>query len=559
MLASLRRPPAQPVPGDLRGMLLALADPQTAGPHADGAAIDAPVRCCRPIPVAPVRVVDRGAPAMHRPLAGRRSSPGSPPEPRLRPRLEPGRDRRRLTSASPDDSPARAAGPPAQPRLRHRRVHGPGPRRHPVQRPLSAPAVGTRAVVRHNRLHERRARPGRPRPAGVRRPRPASSRAARPQSGRPRPTTCPAEPVWDPGRRRRRAARLTTPSRSTCRTRPGDPPGRRPPQPHHARSPDRSGPAEPDRLAQRRPPHLGRRADRRHGPTGVAPASPPASHRHTRSGQPAAPASAAGRGLGPDHEPHRRRRVCRPAGAVGRHQPAAATAPQQKGPGWGALVAVAAVAALVAATLGGMFGGWLGATDRVDFGCARPHALLDPPAGAGATARPEGSIANIAAKALPSVVTIKVDGADGAGTGSGFVLDRDGHIITNNHVVASAADGRHHQGRAVQRHRDRRHDRRPRRVLRPRRAQDRPHRPRAAGDGRRPRTSSWATRSSPSVRRSASSPASPAASSARSTARSAPAATATSSPSSTPSRPTRRSTPATAAARCSTCRARSSA
>ena len=38
-------------------------------------------------------------------------------------------------------------------------------------------------------------------------------------------------------------------------------------------------------------------------------------------------------------------------------------------------------------------------------------------------------------------MTIKVDGADGGGTGSGFVLDRDGHIITNNHVVASAATG----------------------------------------------------------------------------------------------------------------------
>jgi putative serine protease PepD len=104
-------------------------------------------------------------------------------------------------------------------------------------------------------------------------------------------------------------------------------------------------------------------------------------------------------------------------------------------------VAVAAVAALVASVLGGMFGGWLGATGRVDFGSLDRTPSSIPRAGAGSTSRPEGSIANIAAKALPSVVTIKVDGADGGGTGSGFVLDRDGHIITNNHVVASAASG----------------------------------------------------------------------------------------------------------------------
>ncbi|KQZ89124.1 hypothetical protein ASD62_07210 [Phycicoccus sp. Root563] len=122
-------------------------------------------------------------------------------------------------------------------------------------------------------------------------------------------------------------------------------------------------------------------------------------------------------------------------------QPLAPSAPHQKGPGWGALVGVAAVAALVAATLGGMFGGWLGATDRLGFGNLDRTGTSIPTVGAGATARPEGSIANIAAKALPSVVTIKVKGADGAGTGSGFVLDRDGHIITNNHVVASAAAG----------------------------------------------------------------------------------------------------------------------
>ncbi|SDO59680.1 putative serine protease PepD [Pedococcus dokdonensis] len=129
-----------------------------------------------------------------------------------------------------------------------------------------------------------------------------------------------------------------------------------------------------------------------------------------------------------------------PAPWVGQRPPEA-SAPQQKGPGWGALVAVSAIAALVAACLGGVFGGWLSSTGRIDFsGLDRTPSSI-PSAGAGSTARPQGSIANIAANALPSVVTIKVDGADGGGTGSGFVIDRDGHIITNNHVVASAASG----------------------------------------------------------------------------------------------------------------------
>jgi putative serine protease PepD len=44
--------------------------------------------------------------------------------------------------------------------------------------------------------------------------------------------------------------------------------------------------------------------------------------------------------------------------------------------------------------------------------------------------------------ALPSVVTIKVtSGAEGAATGSGFVIDAKGHILTNNHVVEGASSG----------------------------------------------------------------------------------------------------------------------
>ena len=54
----------------------------------------------------------------------------------------------------------------------------------------------------------------------------------------------------------------------------------------------------------------------------------------------------------------------------------------------------------------------------------------------------EGSIAAVAKELLPSTVQISAeyDGQAGGATGSGFVLDKQGHIITNNHVVASAAE-----------------------------------------------------------------------------------------------------------------------
>jgi len=97
-----------------------------------------------------------------------------------------------------------------------------------------------------------------------------------------------------------------------------------------------------------------------------------------------------------------------------------------------AIVAGALAMALVAAFLGGIAGGLL--VSRRDGGAA----ALPVPA-VGSKARPEGSIADIAAKSLPSVVTIKVAGSDASGTGSGFVLRGDGYILTNNHVVEVAA------------------------------------------------------------------------------------------------------------------------
>ena len=110
----------------------------------------------------------------------------------------------------------------------------------------------------------------------------------------------------------------------------------------------------------------------------------------------------------------------------------------RRGPGWGALVGVAVASALLAGLVGGIGGALL--TDRESSATPTRASENLPSPGAGATTRPEGSIANIAATVTPSVVTLKVDGADGQGTGSGWVYDEQGHIVTNNHVVASAAE-----------------------------------------------------------------------------------------------------------------------
>ncbi|MFG2640913.1 S1C family serine protease [Streptomyces sp. NPDC048370] len=110
----------------------------------------------------------------------------------------------------------------------------------------------------------------------------------------------------------------------------------------------------------------------------------------------------------------------------------------------GGLVAAVLVAALVAGGVGGGIGYW--AAERGDAGISSTTVSAgDSPA---SFKRDPGTVAAVANKALPSVVTIqaKSGGSGGesegeGGTGTGFVYDREGHIVTNNHVVASAAEG----------------------------------------------------------------------------------------------------------------------
>ncbi|WP_329063825.1 trypsin-like peptidase domain-containing protein [Streptomyces sp. NBC_01429] len=97
-------------------------------------------------------------------------------------------------------------------------------------------------------------------------------------------------------------------------------------------------------------------------------------------------------------------------------------------------VGVAAVVLLAFA--GCVLGGAVGAYIERNGGFTRVEL---PQAGPETTDRAPDSVAGIAASALPGVVTLHVSGSGEQGTGTGFVLDRSGHILTNNHVVQPAS------------------------------------------------------------------------------------------------------------------------
>ena len=53
--------------------------------------------------------------------------------------------------------------------------------------------------------------------------------------------------------------------------------------------------------------------------------------------------------------------------------------------------------------------------------------------------RPPGSVAEVAGRVVPAVVSIEIRVGENGGTGSGVMINGDGYIVTNNHVVSLAA------------------------------------------------------------------------------------------------------------------------
>jgi putative serine protease PepD len=96
------------------------------------------------------------------------------------------------------------------------------------------------------------------------------------------------------------------------------------------------------------------------------------------------------------------------------------------------LVIVVALAAL----LGGVAGGLIVQALKSKPGASRQEAAQT------ATPSPAScSVTRVAVRDLPAVVTIEAEGEGAQGVGSGDVIRSDGYVLTNNHVVAAAANG----------------------------------------------------------------------------------------------------------------------
>lgn len=111
----------------------------------------------------------------------------------------------------------------------------------------------------------------------------------------------------------------------------------------------------------------------------------------------------------------------------------------QRPKGRGKVVAGVAALVLMVGGLSGGLGGYLGYTFANE---STSVSSLDAPRPASQTSNaPAGSVEEVAAKMLQSVVQIQVVTRSGAGEGSGFVISSTGEIVTNNHVIEGAVSG----------------------------------------------------------------------------------------------------------------------
>ncbi len=126
-----------------------------------------------------------------------------------------------------------------------------------------------------------------------------------------------------------------------------------------------------------------------------------------------------------------------PIGPYGPAYPPGGGPPRRRGR---SILIPVAVVALLLGLGGGVLGGTLARsdTDTTANNSAAPVQPVITSSGPVAGGAAQSPVVGVARKVLPSVVSIDVQGAQAEVTGSGFVYDREGHIITNNHVIEPA-------------------------------------------------------------------------------------------------------------------------
>ena len=90
------------------------------------------------------------------------------------------------------------------------------------------------------------------------------------------------------------------------------------------------------------------------------------------------------------------------------------------------------ILAVIIALIAGGIGATIGRTASINIGANLVSTK-------NTVERAPDSIAALAARVIPAVVSISVKGATVSDTGSGFFLDSNGYVLTNNHVVEAAA------------------------------------------------------------------------------------------------------------------------